>query len=348
MKHGLIDRYRDLLELPADLQAVSLGEGDTPLLPLELGIGREVFVKYEGCNPTGSFKDRGMTVAVSMAKRDGAHTVICASTGNTAASAAAYAGRGRMRALVVVPDGHVALGKLSQAGAAGAQVVQLAGNFDAALRMVRQVSARLDGVALVNSVNPWRLVGQRTGAFEIVEALGEAPDLLALPVGNAGNITAYGAGFRTAREYGLSHREPKLLGFQAAGAAPLVLGHDVEEPETLASAIRIGRPASAELAKQAVASAGGGFWAVTDEEILESWRLLASHGIFVEPASASGVAGIRKLHAQGQLPAGQRIVCILTGHGLKDPERAIKVMSAPTRLPAQSELLEELLVGGVR
>jgi threonine synthase len=314
---GLIERYRERLPFAPGDPIVSLGEGSTPLVlapRLSERVGAEVWLKLEGSNPTGSFKDRGMTCAVSAAVREGARAVICASTGNTAASAAAYAARAGLRGAVIVPEGKIATGKLAQALMHGARVVALRGNFDDALRLVRQLADR-HPVALVNSVNDFRIEGQKTVAFELVEALDGEPDAVCMPVGNAGNITAYWKGFK---EVGA---RPRMLGFQAAGAAPLVHGAPVANPETIASAIRIGNPARWEEAMDAMTSSGGAVNAVTDAEILDAYRFLAAReGIFCEPASAASVAGLLS-HGAGD---AQRIVCVLTGHGLKDPDTALK------------------------
>jgi threonine synthase len=313
---GLIERYRDRLPFEADDPIVSLGEGSTPLVPapaLSERAGAEVWLKVEGSNPTGSFKDRGMTCAVSAAVREGAGAVICASTGNTAASAAAYAARARLRCAVIVPEGKIATGKLAQALMHGARVIALRGNFDEALALVRQVASR-HPVSLVNSINEFRMEGQKTAAFEVAEALDGELDALCIPIGNAGNITAYWRGFK---ELGL---RPRMLGFQAAGAAPLVHGAPVEHPETVASAIRIGNPARWEDAMDAMAASGGAVNAVSDVQILDAYRFLAAEeGVFCEPASAAGVAG---LLAYGAGDA-QRVACVLTGHGLKDPDVAL-------------------------
>jgi len=313
---GLIERFRAQLPFDADDPVVSLGEGSTPLVHaprLSERVGAEVWCKLEGLNPTGSFKDRGMTCAVSAAVREGAETIICASTGNTAASAAAYAARAGVRCAVIVPEGKIATGKLAQALMHGARVIALRGNFDAALRLVRELCEH-HPIALVNSVNEFRIEGQKTASFELAEALDHELDALYIPVGNAGNISAYWRGFQ---EVGMA---PRMLGFQAAGAAPLVLGHPVEHPETVASAIRIGNPARWEEAMSAMTASGGTVCAVTDEQILSAYRLLAgSEGIFCEPASAAGVAGLL-VHGAGD---AQRVACVLTGHGLKDPQTAL-------------------------
>jgi threonine synthase len=313
---GLIERYRDRLPFAADDPVVTLEEGSTPLVfapRLSERAGAEVWLKIEGANPTGSFKDRGMTCAVSAAVREGAQAVVCASTGNTAASAAAYAARAGLRGAVIVPEGKIATGKLAQALMHGARVIALQGNFDEALTLVRELAAR-HPISLVNSVNQFRIEGQKTASFEIAEALESELDALCIPVGNAGNITAYWKGFK---EVGMS---PQMFGFQAAGAAPLVHGRPVANPETVASAIRIGNPARWEEAMDAMTSSSGAVNAVTDEQILDAYRFLAAHeGVFCEPASAASVAG---LIVHGARDA-RRIVCVLTGHGLKDPQTAL-------------------------
>ncbi|KAB8320358.1 threonine synthase [Tolypothrix campylonemoides VB511288] len=324
---GLIEQYREYLPVNETTPVVTLLEGNTPLIPapsIAERIGRQVrvFVKYDGLNPTGSFKDRGMTLAISKAKEAGAKAVICASTGNTSAAAAAYARRGGMRAFVIIPDGYVALGKLAQALLYGAEVLAIKGNFDQALEIVREM-AETYPITLVNSVNPYRLEGQKTGAFEIVDVMGDAPDWLCIPVGNAGNITAYWMGFCQYHQAKKCDRLPRMMGFQAAGAAPLVNGQPVAYPETIATAIRIGNPASWQKAVAAQQASMGSFHAVTDAEILDAYRLLASEeGIFCEPASAASVAGL--LQVKDQVPTGATVVCVLTGNGLKDPDTAIK------------------------
>lgn len=324
---GLIEAYRPYLPVSTTTPVVTLQEGNTPLIPVPAiaeRIGRQVqvFVKYDGLNPTGSFKDRGMTMAISKAKEAGAKAVICASTGNTSAAAAAYARRGGMRAFVLIPDGYVALGKLAQALLYGAEVLAIKGNFDDALKIVREMAESYP-ITLVNSVNPYRLEGQKTSAFEIVDVLGDAPDWLCIPVGNGGNITAYWMGFCEYHQHQRSTRLPKMMGFQAAGAAPLVNNHVFDKPDTLATAIRIGNPANWDKAVAAKEASQGAFNAVTDEEILDAYRLLASEeGIFCEPASAASVAGLLKV--RDQVPNGATIVCVLTGNGLKDPDTAIK------------------------
>jgi threonine synthase len=305
-----------------------------------MGGGFELYLKYEGLNPTGSFKDRGMTAAISQAVHDRAQAVICASTGNTAASAAAYAARAGLRCIVVVPEGKIARGKLAGSLAYGAEVVNITGNFDAGLDLVREAAEKLP-VTLVNSVNPYRLEGQKSGAFEIVDALGDAPDWLCLPVGNAGNITAYWMGFTRYHVEGVAAHLPRLLGTQAAGAAPIVEGHIVEHPETVATAIRIGNPARWHEATAALDESGGHILAATDDEILAAWRMLSTlEGVFVEPASAAGVAGLKKRIEAGEMEVhGQRIVCVVTGHGLKDPEIVLKETVEPVTLEPDFDAL---------
>jgi threonine synthase len=346
---GIISKYRHLLDLPSYTRIVTLFEGNTPLLKTDrlahqLGGGFELFIKYEGLNPTGSFKDRGMTAAVSEAAGRDARTVICASTGNTAASAAAYAARAGMKSIVLIPQGKVAAGKLAGAAAYGAQVIQIDGSFDDALTMVIEITNK-HPICLVNSINPFRIEGQKTSAFEICDVLGSAPDWLCLPVGNAGNITAYWAGFNQynqVRSTGL----PRILGVQAAGAAPLVLGHAVENPETVATAIRIGKPARGEQALQAAEESKGCIQAVADSQILDMQKLLAEReGIWVEPASAAGLAGLAIEIASGRLnPQGKRIVAVCTGHGLKDPDIITKDMAKPHIIPPKLEALEEMIL----
>jgi threonine synthase len=330
---GVIERYRDFLPVGEGTPVVTLQEGGTPLLPaprLSERVGARTFLKFEGANPTGSFKDRGMTVAISKAVEEGAKAVVCASTGNTSASAAAYAARAGLTCAVLIPDGYIALGKLAQALIHGARVLQIRGNFDTALDIVRELGER-GAVTIVNSINPYRIEGQKTGAFEIVDVLGDAPDLHCIPVGNAGNITAYWKGYREYQDAGRITHLPRMLGFQAAGAAPIVLGHPVDHPETVATAIRIGRPASWYGATAAASESGGGISAVTDEEILEAYRYLAQvESAFCEPASAASVAGLLKVGA----PPGATVVCVLTGHGLKDPDIAISQIAVPVTVDA--------------
>jgi threonine synthase len=324
----LVRRYERFLPVTVATPSLTLGEGFTSLVRLEhlgaeLGLDR-LYVKLEGQNPTGSFKDRGMVVAVSKAIEEGARAIICASTGNTSASAAAYGAAAGLEVVVVLPKGQIARGKLLQALVAGARVVAVDGNFDQALRIVRELAEQdAHPITLVNSVNPYRLEGQKTGAFEVCDDLGRAPDILAIPVGNAGNISAYWAGFRDYRSAGLTTSLPRMYGFQAAGAAPIVLGHPVEHPETVATAIRIGNPASWDKAVAARDDSGGVIEAVTDDEILAAYRDLARReGVFCEPSSAASVAGIRKLALAGRLDGDATVVCVLTGNGLKDPHTA--------------------------
>ncbi len=325
---GVMFRYRSLLPIGDKTPMISLDEGDTPLIPVpRLGeaIGvRELWVKYEGLNPTGSFKDRGMVMAVAKAVEEGSRAVICASTGNTSASAAAYAARTGLQAMVVIPEGKIALGKLSQALIHGAKVVAVDGNFDQALDVVRQDTENY-AITLVNSINPFRIEGQTTAAYEICDDLGDAPDYLALPVGNAGNITAYWEGFKRYHARKQTTRRPILLGFQAEGAAPIVRDKVVADPQTIATAIRIGNPASWQRAVAARDESGGLIDSVTDAEIIEAYRMVADQeGVFCEPASAASVAGLRKVVAQRRVDPSKRFVCVLTGHGLKDPDRAVK------------------------
>jgi len=344
---GVIHRYRNYLPFSDDIHIISLNEGNTPLIPadrlaetLALGAGLKLFLKYEGLNPTGSFKDRGMTAAITQAVSEGSNTVICASTGNTAASAAAYAARAGLRCLVLVPEGKIALGKLAASLAYGAEVITIDGSFDDALDMVREIVNR-QPVSLVNSINPWRLEGQKTGAFEICDQLGgHAPDWHCLPVGNAGNITAYWMGYKQYKR-GL----PRILGGQAAGSAPIVLGKVVDNPETIATAIRIGNPARWRQALEALDESDGIITAVSDEQILESWRLLSTlEGVFVEPASATGVAALKQQIERGEIdPRGKTAVCVLTGHGLKDPGTVVNQASPPITLPAEISALETYL-----
>jgi threonine synthase len=344
---GVLQRYRHLMDLPTHTREITLLEGDTPLIPmprlaLELSAA-ELWVKFEGMNPTGSFKDRGMCAAISEAAGRGVQAVICASTGNTAASAAAYAARAGMRAIVLIPQGKVAAGKLAGALAYGAQVLQVQGSFDEALALVVQIAER-QPLALVNSLNPYRLEGQKTAAFEICEALGAAPDWLCLPVGNAGNITSYWMGFK---QYDALNGGglPRLLGVQAAGAAPLVLGHPVEHPETLATAIRIGKPARGEQALQAAEESGGRIIAVSDEQILAMQRRLAAEGVWVEPASAAGLAGLeQQVHSGGLDLHRKRLVAVCTGHGLKDPDAITCQMGDILSIPARLDALEVALL----
>jgi len=351
---GLVEAYRRHLPVAPDTRVITLLEGNTPLMEaprlareLTGGDTMRLFLKYEGLNPTGSFKDRGMTVAMTQAVARGAEAVICASTGNTSASAAAYAARAGVRCAVLLPYGMIAMGKLSQALIHGARVVAIQGNFDDALRLVREISETRP-VALVNSVNPDRLEGQKTAAFEICDRLGDAPFFHCIPVGNAGNISAYWKGYREYHAAGISSRLPRMLGFQAAGAAPIVSGEVVSHPETIATAIRIGNPASWQKALAARDESGGLIEAVTDAEILEAYRMLAaSEGVFCEPASAASVAGLWKLWTSGyfaeQPERELTVVCTLTGHGLKDPTTALQAIDEPIPVPAQLEAVLEAI-----
>jgi threonine synthase len=341
---GVLRRFAAHLPLTGSTPLISLGEGDTPLIrstSIARDIGCEaLYFKLESCNPTGSFKDRGMVVAVAKAMEEGAKAIMCASTGNTSASAAAYAGRYGLACYVIVPDGNIARGKLAQSVLHGAQIIAVDGNFDDALRIAREITAR-HPIALVNSVNPFRIEGQKTAAFEIADALGDAPDVLAIPVGNAGNITAYWRGFIEYHQMERTSRRPRMLGFQAAGAAPLVQGAPVKSPQTVASAIRIGNPASWKTAISARDESGGSIEAVTDDEILSAYhRLAADEGVFCEPASAACVAGLLKQKAAGASFAGQTVVCIITGNGLKDPETALETEPQVHRVHADLAAIE--------
>jgi len=331
---GLIDKYRDRLPVSDDTRVISLGEGATPLIrlnniPRDLKAKVDIYVKYEGLNPTGSFKDRGMTMAVTKAVEEGSRAIICASTGNTSAAAAAYAARAGITCFVLIPDGKIALGKLAQAMIHGAVVIQIQGNFDAGMQLVKEV-ANETPVTIVNSINPYRLQGQKTAAFEIIEELGSAPDFHYLPVGNAGNITAHWMGYSEYADHGICNNRPIMVGYQAAGSAPFVAGGMVDNPETIATAIRIGHPQSWEKAWQVQKDSRGWFGQRSDEEILAAQKLLAmKEGVFCEPASATSLAGALHDIERGKIPAGSRIVCTLTGHGLKDPDTAIKQSSGP-------------------
>lgn len=348
--NGLIMAYRDRLPVPDDARVISLGEGNTPLIRLnhigsDSARGIEVYVKYEGLNPTGSFKDRGMTVAVTMAVNQGSQAIICASTGNTSAAAAAYAARAGIRAFVVIPDGKIALGKLAQAMMHGATVIQIVGNFDAGMEIVKTMPD-VAPVTLVNSVNPFRLQGQKTAAFEIVDALGFAPDFHFLPLGNAGNISAYWMGYREYRDNGPAARAPRMVGCQASGAAPFMHGHPIDDPETVATAIRIGRPQSWDLAMAAKLESGGWFRESSDDEILATQKLLAEReGIFCEPASAVSVAGALREIEQGAVADGSTVVCTLTGHGLKDPDIAISHSVKPISVAARPDAVRDVILG---
>ena len=333
---GIIEEYRDRLPVTDATPVVTLCEGGTPLVrsePLSAETGCEVWLKYEGANPTASFKDRGMTLAISKAVEEGSKAVVCASTGNTSASAAAYAGKAGLTCAVLVPKGKIALGKMAGTLVHGARVLEVEGNFDAAFELARDLAEHYP-VTLVNSVNPFRLQGQKTLAFEVVDALGRPPDLHCVPVGNAGNISSHWMGYSEYLSDGTIAEPPRLFGFQAAGAAPLVKGEPVKDPQTIATAIRIGNPASWDLAIAAATESEGGILAVTDREILGAYRRVAHEGLFAEPASAASVAGLLHLSAEGQLPAGALVVCVLTGHGLKDPEWAITGAAHPPSVPA--------------
>lgn len=324
---GLINRYREFLPVDDSTPVVTLNEGNTPLIKADnlakkIGVDAEIYLKFEGCNPTGSFKDRGMTMAVTKAKESGSGAIICASTGNTSASAAAYGAKAGLKTYVLIPDGYIALGKLSQAMMYGADIIAIKGNFDKALEMVREISDKYP-ITLVNSVNPYRIEGQKTGAFEICEALGQAPDYHFIPVGNAGNITAYWKGYKEWHKLGKIKELPKMMGFEAEGAAAIVKGERIMNPETVATAIRIGNPASWKFAEAARDESNGMINYVTDEEILKAYKLIAScEGVLAEPASAASVAGLIKV--KDTVKSGSKIVCILTGNGLKDPDNAIK------------------------
>lgn len=368
---GIIERYRAHLPVTDSTPVITLHEGDTPLIPSRsIGprLGIELYFKYEGLNPTGSFKDRGMTMAITKAVEEGAKAVMCASTGNTSAAAAAYAARAGIRSVVIIPEGKIALGKLAQAQAHGALVLAVTANFDKALDLVRTLTST-HPIKLVNSINPFRLEGQKTAAFEVCDALGDAPEYLFIPVGNAGNVTAYDMGFSEYADMGLSHRHPVLHGCQSTGAAPIVRGEIFENPETIATAIRIGKPARWKEAEDAVGASGGSFWSVTDDDILSAYKLLAAEeGIFCEPASAASVAGLLRVMAGADLewqgrdsvrnrvdagappaplmpPRGSQVVCVLTGHGLKDPSTAISASPEITHLEPSESAIAEAIFG---
>lgn len=343
---GLINKYREFLPVTDKTPVITLNEGNTPLIKADnlakkIGLNAEIYLKYEGANPTGSFKDRGMTMAVSKAAEEGAKAIICASTGNTSAAAAAYGAKAGMKTFVLIPDGYIALGKLSQAMMYGAQIIAIKGNFDEALERVIEISEN-SPVTLVNSVNPYRIEGQKTGAFEIIEALGDAPDYHFIPVGNAGNITAYFKGYEEFLSLGKSSKLPKMMGFEAEGSAAIVKGERIMKPETIATAIRIGNPASWQQAERARDNSNGIINFVTDEEIIEAYKLLASQeGILAEPASAASVAGVIKAHKLGLVKENTKLVCILTGNGLKDPDSAIKYSA--TEVKKTSAELDDIL-----
>ncbi len=349
MWEGLLKKYKDFLPVNDERNIITLNEGNTPLIKLKklnelIGKDLNIYFKYEGLNPTGSFKDRGMTMAVTNAVENGSKAVICASTGNTSASAAAYAARAGLKAVVLIPEGKIALGKLSQAMMHGAKVIQIKGNFDEALTFVREISEKYP-ITLVNSLNPYRLEGQKTGAFEVVDALGDAPDYHCLPVGNAGNITAYWMGYTEYYQKGFAKKLPKMLGFQAEGAAPIVRGYKIDKPETVATAIRIGNPASWKKAEKARDESGGLIDMVSDEEILNAYKLIASkEGVFCEPASAATIAGLLKISKKGFFKKGDTIVCTLTGHGLKDPDNAIKISEKPVTLEADFDKIVDAVL----
>jgi len=346
MKQGVLNRYRDFLPVTANTPLITLGEGDTPLirslfLEKELGCG-ELYFKFEGCNPTGSFKDRGMVVAVAKAVESNSHSIICASTGNTSASAAAYGARFGLKTIVVIPQGEIAMGKLAQAVVYNARIISIKGNFDQALQIVRSLTEKYP-VTLVNSINPNRIEGQKTAAFEIIDELGDAPDYLFIPVGNAGNITAYWKGFVEYAQAGKASHSPKMMGFQAAGAAPIVQEKIIERPQTIATAIRIGNPASWQSAIAARDESGGIIDCVTDDEIISAYKLAATReGIFCEPASAASLAGLVKMTAKENF-SDKRIVCIFTGTGLKDPDIPAKYARAPIELPADLAVVGKAL-----
>ncbi|HNW25573.1 MAG TPA: threonine synthase [Candidatus Gastranaerophilaceae bacterium] len=333
---GLIDKYKEYLPVSDKTPVITLNEGNTPLIKADnlakkIGINSEIYLKFEGANPTGSFKDRGMTMAVSKAAEAGSNAIICASTGNTSASAAAYGAKAGMRTFVLIPDGYIALGKLSQAMMYGAEIIAIKGNFDEALEVVIQIADKYP-VTLVNSVNPYRIEGQKTGAFEICEALDDAPDYHFIPVGNAGNITAYWKGYKEYFEFKKTTKTPKMMGFEAEGAASIVKGERILKPETIATAIRIGNPASWKQAEDARNESGGVINFVTDDEIIYAYKLIAStEGILAEPASAASVAGVIKAKKLGLIEEGSKIVCILTGNGLKDPDSAIKYSASQVK-----------------
>ncbi|MCD1258226.1 threonine synthase [Paenibacillus athensensis] len=335
---GLLQTYKQYLPVNDQTPLLTLHEGNTPLIradKLSEELDLDVYFKYEGLNPTGSFKDRGMVMAVAKAMEEGSRTIMCASTGNTSAAAAAYAARGNLNCIVLIPNNNIALGKLAQAIIYGAKVIAIEGNFDRALEIVREITAK-HPITLVNSVNPYRIEGQKTAAFEVCDQLGQAPDYLAIPVGNAGNITAYWKGFKEYHAAGKSSSLPKMIGFEAEGAMAIVKGEPIRDPETIATAIRIGNPASWDSAVNAANESGGQINFVTDEQILHAYRTIAAkEGIFAEPASAASIAGVMKLKAEGYFKGGEKVVCVLTGHGLKDPNIAIKSVTGGEPLVVQ-------------
>ena len=347
---GLINKYRKYLPVTDSTPVVTLNEGNTPLIKADnlakkIGLECNLYLKFEGCNPTGSFKDRGMTMAVTKAKEEGSNAIICASTGNTSASAAAYGAKAGLKTYVLIPDGYIALGKLSQAMMYGAEIIAIQGNFDQALECVRAIS-ETHPITLVNSVNPYRIEGQKTGAFEVCDALGKAPDYHFIPVGNAGNITAYWKGYKEYFDCGITKNLPKMMGYEAEGSAAIVRGERILKPETLATAIRIGNPASWKQAEAARDESCGKIGCVCDEKIVEAYKLLAScEGILCEPASAASVAGLIQAHGEGLVKSGSDIVCVLTGNGLKDPDNAIKYSNSDVK-KTSAELTDVLKVMG--
>ena len=351
MYKGLIDKYRKYLPVDEKTEIVTLNEGNTPLIKADnlakkIGLEANVYLKFEGCNPTGSFKDRGMTMAVTKAKESGSKAIICASTGNTSASAAAYGAKAGLETYIIIPDGYIALGKLSQAMMYGAKIIAIDGNFDVALEYVRKISEE-HPITLVNSINPYRIEGQKTGAFEICEALGKAPEYHFIPVGNAGNITAYWKGYKEFHNLGIIPQLPKMMGYEAEGSAAIVRGERIMKPETLATAIRIGNPASWKQAEAARDESCGEINCVCDEKIVEAYKLIAStEGVLAEPASAASVAGLIKAHKEGKVKEGSDIVCILTGNGLKDPDNAIKFSNSDVK-KASANMSEVLKVMGL-
>ncbi len=348
---GLINRYREYLPVTDKTPIITLNEGNTPLIKADnlakkIGLDANIYLKFDGCNPTGSFKDRGMTMAVSKAKEEGTEAIICASTGNTSASAAAYGAKAGLRTLVLIPDGYIALGKLSQAMMYGAEIIAIQGNFDVALEFVRKI-ADTNPITLVNSVNLYRIEGQKTGAFEIIDALGKVPDYHFIPVGNAGNITAYWKGYTEWHKLGKIDKLPKMMGYEAEGSAAIVRGERIMNPETLATAIRIGNPASWKKAEAARDESHGKIGCVSDEKIVEAYKLIAkTEGVFAEPASAASVAGLIQAHEQGLVKEGSDIVCILTGNGLKDPDNAIKFANDEVKkAPADFDEVMKIIKG---
>jgi len=344
--NGVLREYKDYLPVTDKTPLITLYEGNTPLIyarNISEELGLKVYLKYEGMNPTGSFKDRGMVVAIAKAVEEGARAVICASTGNTSASASAYSAVTGLKSIVLIPEGAIALGKLAQALTYGAQVIAVKGNFDAALNLVRE-AGRNYPITIVNSINPYRIEGQKTASFEVCDALGDAPDYLFIPVGNAGNITAYWKGFKEYKQIGKSQKLPRMMGFQSEGAAPIVRGYPIDNPETIATAIRIGNPASWNSAVQAAKESGGIIDMVSDDEILYAYKFVASmEGVFVEPASAASIAGLLKYTREGRLEKDSVIICVLTGHGLKDPDTAVKIAPSPTVISPSIEELYQYL-----